>query len=296
MLIFGSIGLFVKNINLSSSQIAFVRGITGCIFLLVACPFMKQKLSAKAIKANFIILLISGAAIGFNWILLFEAYKYTSIANATLSYYFAPVFVVFLSPLFLKERLTITKVICVLGAILGMFLVLGNGAGAGMNNVKGIVYGIFAASLYASVVILNKFLKGLSGIETTLIQLGAASLVILPYVLLNEKLQVFTLDKKSFLLLVIVGIFHTGLAYLLYFSAFRKLQGQTIAIFSYIDPISAILMSSLLLGEHMTVVQIFGGMLILGATFLSDLKKTNRLHSDGGKSKIGNKVNIRMRE
>lgn len=272
MLFFGSIGLFIKNIDLSSGQIALVRGIIGCIFLLAARPVLKQPLSVKAIRSNLILLVISGTAIGFNWILLFQSYKYTSIANATLSYYFAPVFVIFISPIFLKERLTKTKVLCILAAILGMFMVVGIGEEAGKNNVIGICYGVCAAVLYASVIIMNKFLKGLSGIETTLVQLGAASIVLLPYILFTEKVHIMSLDRNSFLLLIIVGIIHTGFAYLLYFTAIKKLSGQTIAIFSYIDPISAILLSSLILGEKMTWLQILGGILILGATFISEAK------------------------
>ncbi|MHB8129627.1 MAG: DMT family transporter [Mobilitalea sp.] len=271
MLIFGSMGLFVKNINLSSGQIALVRGIIGSIFLLAACPIMKQKLSWKAIRPNLLLLVISGTAIGFNWILLFEAYKYTTISNATLSYYFAPVFVTFLSPFILKERLTIMKTLCILGAVLGMFFIVGIGGGEGKNHIIGIGYGLFAAVLYAGVIIMNKFLKGLSGLETTLIQLSAASLVLLPYILLTEKFQLQSIDSKSLLLLITVGIIHTGFAYLLYFTAIRKLSGQTIAVFSYIDPISAIIMSSIFFREHMTIVQVLGGVLILGATLLSEI-------------------------
>lgn len=271
MLIFGSMGLFVKNINLSSGQIALVRGIIGSIFLLAACPIMKQKLSWKAIRPNLILLVISGTAIGFNWILLFEAYKYTTISNATLSYYFAPVFVTFLSPFILKERLTITKTLCILGAVLGMFFIVGIGGGEGKNHIIGIGYGLFAAVLYAGVIIMNKFLMGLSGLETTLIQLSAASLVLLPYILLTEKFQLQRIDSKSLLLLITVGIIHTGFAYLLYFTAIRKLSGQTIAVFSYTDPISAIIMSSIFFREHMTILQVLGGVLILGATLLSEI-------------------------
>jgi RarD protein len=271
MLIFGSIGLFAKNIELSSGQIALVRGVIGTSFLLVACPLMKQKLSWESIRPNLILLIISGSAIGFNWILMFEAYKYTTIANATLSYYFAPVFVMFLSPFILKERLTVTKTMCILGAILGMFLIVGIGGGEGKNHIIGISYGLSAAVLYASVVIMNKFLKGLSGIETTIIQIGSASIVLLPYILLTEKVQVFQIDQRSFLFLLTLGIIHTGLAYLLYFTAIRKLKGQTIAVFSYTDPISAIIMSSIFLQEEMTLLQVFGGVLILGATFLSEI-------------------------
>jgi RarD protein len=277
MLIFGSIGLFVRGINLPSGQIALVRGIIGCSFLLAACPVMKQKISWDAVKPNLLPLLLSGAAIGFNWILLFEAYKYTSIANATLSYYFAPVFVMFLSPFLLKERLTVLKIICILSAVLGMFFIMGNSGEAGRDNLIGIGFGLSAAILYAGVVITNKYLKGLSGLETTLIQLSAASLVLLPYILLTQKLQIFQLDRKSLILLLVVGILHTGTAYLLYFTAIRKLNAQTIAVFSYIDPISAIFMSGILLGEGLTLLQAVGGILILGATFLSEIAEQRKI-------------------
>lgn len=270
MMVFGSIGLFVRNIPLPSGQIALVRGVIGCIFLLAVCPITKQKISMRAIRSNLLLLILSGTAIGFNWILLFEAYKYTSIANATLSYYFAPVFIILLSPFYLKERLTITKVISIVGAIIGMFLIAGSKGESGSNDILGIGYGLIAAVLYAGVVIMNKFLKNLSGIETTVIQLGAASIVLMPYILLTQGLQVFSLERKALLLLLIVGIIHTGLAYLMYFTAIKNLNGHTIAVFSYMDPISAILLSVLLLNERMGILQVAGACLILGASFANE--------------------------
>lgn len=285
MLIFGSIGLFARNIPLASGQIALVRGLIGSIFLLIACPIMKQKISLKAILPNLPLLIISGAGIGFNWILMLEAYQYTSIANATLSYYFAPVLVMLLSPFLLKERLTYRKILCILCAIVGMFLIIGINTGEGKNHLLGIGYGLCAAVLYASVVIMNKFVKGLTGIETTLVQLSFASLVLLPYILLTQKIQIFELDQKSMIYLVTMGIVHTGLAYLLYFTAMNQLSGQTIAIFSYTDPISAILLSSIILQETMSMMQICGGILILGATLLSEMTDRKQIIS-GNKSSI----------
>lgn len=270
MLIFGSVGLFVRNIDLSSAQIALARGIIGSLFLMIASKLMKQKISWKAVRPNLLLLILSGAAIGINWILLFQAYKYTTIPNATLSYYFAPVFVVFLSPLVLKERLTVIKTLCIIGAVIGMIFIVGIGEVPGKNHLIGIGYGLLAAVLYASVVLMNKFLRGLSGLETTLVQISTASVVLLPYVLITNKFQAIKLDGKSLISLLIVGILHTGVAYLLYFIAFQKLKAQTIAAFSYIDPISAIFMSSIFLGEKMTALQLFGGVLILGSTFLSE--------------------------
>jgi RarD protein len=277
MLIFGSIGLFARNINLSSGQTALARAFIGSIFLFAACPVLKQKLAWKSIRPNLLPLILSGAAIGFNWILLFEAYKYTSIANATLSYYFAPVFVLFLSPFILKERITFIKAVCILSALLGMFFIVGISNGSGKSNIIGIGYGLCAAVLYAGVVITNKFLKGLSGIETTLIQISSASIVLLPYILFTEELQLFQMDHKSILLLITVGIVHTGTAYLLYFTAIRKLSAQTIAVFSFTDPISAIILSSIIFKEQMTLLQIVGGVLILGATFLSEVSDKKKI-------------------
>lgn len=71
----------------------------------------------------------------------------------------------------------------------------------------------------------------------------------------------------------IVGILHTGIAYLLYFTSIKKLDGQSIAILSYIDPISAVFISAIFLGETMTLIQIIGGLLILGSTFLGEIIK-----------------------
>ncbi|HBI73368.1 MAG TPA: EamA family transporter, partial [Lachnospiraceae bacterium] len=120
------------------------------------------------------------------------------------------------------------------------------------------------------------FLKGLSGLETTIVQISIASIVLLPYILLTEDLQYFSLDGIEVLLLFTVGIIHTGLAYLLYFTSLQDLSGQTISVFSYIDPIFAILLSTIFLGEMMSAVQLLGGILILGGTFISEIKEPEK--------------------
>lgn len=272
MLIFGSIGMYVRNIPLSSGQIALARGMIGSVSLLLSGRLVKQKLSMEAIRQNFILLMISGAAIGFNWILLFEAYKYTTVPKATLSYYFAPVFVMFLSPIVLKERLTPKKMLGISAALMGMFLITGIGGDSGTSDLIGIGYGLLAAVLYALVVMINKFLKGLSGLETTIVQISMATVVLFPYILATEKLQYSQLDFTGWLLILIVGIINTGLAYFLYFISMKGLSAQTISVLSYIDPIFAIILSAVVLGEGMSGTQMIGGILILGGTFISERK------------------------
>lgn len=272
MLIFGSIGLLVRNIPFTSSQIALVRGLIGSLFLFVASFIFTHRLSWKRMRPNLWLLIASGIALGLNWIFLFQSYHYTTIANATISYYFAPIFVMFLSPLILKERLNIIKVICILSAIAGMFCIAGLGSGAtGKNDPLGIGYGLTAAALYASVIMLNKFLSNISGIESSFIQLLISALSLFPYVLLIDGFQMSAASGISIGLIIIVGVVHTGIAYLIYFSALQKLSSQTVAAFSYIDPISAIVISSIFLHEEMTLLQIFGGVLILGATFVNEM-------------------------
>ena len=273
MLIFGSIGLLVRKIPLKSSQISLVRGGVGCFSLLCMSWFSGNKLSWKKIKPNLLLLFIAGVAIGLNWIFLFESYKYTSISNATLSYYFAPIFVMFLSPFILKEKLRWYKVLSILIAMLGMFLIVDSGLDEGINqsHMIGISYGLLAAILYASVILINKFLKNLSGLETTTIQLFIAFIVLLPYVLIMDPIQISQLGGCSVLYLLILGLLHTGFAYYLYFSSMKKLKGQTIAVYSYIDPLTAILMSAIVLGETMMPWQIAGAIMILGASTVNVL-------------------------
>lgn len=273
MLIFGSIGIFVKGINLSSVEIALLRGILGSLFLIGASIIIRRKFSFAGIRRNFLLLIFSGNALGLNWIFLFEAYRYTTIAASTLSYYFAPIIVIMLAHAVLKEKLTILKTAGILAAMCGLFLVVTNGDSAIAepgNHVIGIMYGLLAALFYAGVILMNKFIKNLPDFDTTVVQLTVAAMVLFPYVLLKENMNFAWPGLESIAFILIVGIVHTGIAYLLYFSALKELKGQSIAIMSYIDPVSAVIFAAVFLGEGMTFPQIAGGILILGSTFFSE--------------------------
>ena len=273
MAIFGTIGIFRKYIPLSSGLVALVRGVVGVLFLLLVLAVRREKLSLPAIRKNLWLLLISGGLIGFNWILLFEAYNHTSVATATLCYYMAPIFVTLTAPLVLGERLTARKLITAFVALFGMVLVsdILNVGVSDMAELRGILLGLGAAALYASVILLNKKLTDISAYDRTVIQLGAAAVVLLPYVLLTENWSVVTLEPLTIILLLTVGVVHTGAAYAMYFGSMRELSAQTVAIFSYIDPILAVILSAAILGEPMGLGVIIGGILILGATLAGEL-------------------------
>ena len=278
MVTFGTIGVFVRYIPLPSSIIALVRGVLATIFLLTVMAAGKRRPDRTAIRRNLALLVISGGMIGFNWILLFEAYNYTSVAVATLCYYLAPVFVIIASPFVLGEKLTMRKTLCVISALAGMVMVSGviqnyvSGGNAEDLNLTGVLLGIGAGALYATIILMNKKLKNISSYDTTVMQLAAASIVLVPYCLLTVDIGSLEVTPGSAVLLVIVGIVHTGIASVLYFGSIKELPAQTVAIFSYIDPILAVLLSAFLLKESMDMLSISGAILILGSTFVSEMK------------------------
>ncbi len=280
MLIFGTLAPFVRNINVSSGELALYRAVMAVVLVGAFLLLTKQKLSLGSIRKELLLLLLSGAAMGFNWILLFEAYRYTTVSVATLSYYFAPVIVMAVCPLLFRERLTGKQIVCFVMATAGLVLITGT-AGGGGQDLLGIAFGLGAAVLYASVMLLNKFIKGVAGLPRTFVQFLAAIAVLVPYVAFTSGFHPEAPDGTGWAALLVVGLVHTGVAYCMYFSALKELPGQKVAILSYIDPLVAVLVSVIWLREEMTLPQIVGGLLILGFTLWSELPVGKRREDTG---------------
>lgn len=274
MAIFGTIGVFRQFIPLSSTLVAFVRGVIGTVFLTAVIIFTKKGFSFGAVKKNLAKLLASGALIGLNWAFLFEAYNHTTVAVATLCYYMAPVFVMLASPLVLHERLTFKSVLCIVAAIIGMVLVSGilEGGGFSSDQLIGVAFALGAAAMYAGVILINKKTDGISPYERTTVELLAAAIALTPYLILTEDFSALTIDVGSVLMLIVVGVIHTGLAYALYFAAIgSSLDAGTIALFSYIDPILAVILSAAFLGEDMTWMTAVGAVIVIGALICAEM-------------------------
>ncbi|AKL83161.1 YxxF [Bacillus atrophaeus UCMB-5137] len=273
MIIFGTMGLVVRYIDLSSSETALLSSSIGCLFLIFVFIMMKKTIPWKLVKANAYILFLSGIALGGNWIFLYQSYDHTTLTNATLGYYFAPVFVMILSPFVLKEQLSVKKLVCIGVAIIGMLLIVGNGISAsGTDDLLGIFFGLAAAAFYAALMLLNKFIHHMGRLEITIIQLGLTALLLLPYVFFTEGFGIFGVSGSSVPFIIILGIVNTGIGFWLFFSGMQKFKGQSIAMLSYVDPFVAILISAIILQEQMTIVQMLGGALLLGSTFVSENK------------------------
>ena len=268
MLAFGTVGIFIKNIDLASAEIALYRAIIASTVILGYIVITKKEINYTNLKKQMLKLFISGAAIGFNWIFLFEAYRYTSIALATLCYYFAPVIVIVMSGVIYKEKLTIKQIICFIGATVGVLLIIGSGGEGG--SATGIIFGLGAACLYAFVVLMNKSIRGIGGEEQTLMQFLSATLVLTPYVLANTGFNIGVLNSVGLINVAVLGVVHTGIMYVLYFSSMYALSGQTLSMLSYIDPLTAVIISLLILHEPVTGFQLAGGACILLFTLANE--------------------------
>ncbi len=284
MTVFGTLALFVKNISLPPEEIALFRALIASGAIILYKALTAEKLQFTKIKKELPILFLSGTAMAFNWIFLFKAYHHTSVSIATLSYYFAPVIVMIASPILFAEKLSRKQIICFIMATTGLVMIIGvSGANQYQDNVTGIAFGLAAAALYATVILLNKHIKSVTGIDRTLIQFFAAIIVLLPYIYLTTGIHITGLDQQGLINLLILGTIHTGITYCLYFSSLKDLSGQEAAIFSYIDPLVAIIISVMVLNESMSLIQILGGLMILGFTLFNELNvgafKNNRVKS-----------------
>ncbi|MBQ7359331.1 MAG: EamA family transporter [Lachnospiraceae bacterium] len=305
MIIFGTIGLFTRSIAVTSGELALYRAVMAAVLLVGYFLVTKQKMDFTAIKKELGLLLLSGVAMGINWILLFEAYKHTTISVATLSYYFAPVLVMILCPILFRERLSGKQILCFVMSTVGLVLIVlfeGGDAGAESTvavdasqvvgelaasggteivgelaasfdggHLLGVLFGLGAAVFYATVILLNKCIKNVAGIQRTFLQFLSAIAILLPYVALTGGMNLSGLDGVGWICLLVVGIVHTGITYCMYFSSLKELKGQEVSILSYLDPLVAVLVSVGILGEQMSLMQLLGGVLILGFTLWNEL-------------------------
>ena len=271
--IFGTLGLFVRLIPLSPTALAASRGILGSLFLMAFMYLRGTALQLPRKSRTLAVLLASGVCLTLNWALLFKAYGLTTLATAELAYEMAPVFVMAVSPFVLGEHLTRTRLVCLSLALLGIVAVSGvlePGATEGVT-LEGVAFGLGAACFYAAVMVLNQFLGEVDPLSKTAVQLGVAGVALVPQLLLTNDAGWLALDARAWVLLLIVCLVHTGVAFILWFSSLHELPAQKVAIFNYIDPAVALLVSALVFGEHMTPLATVGAVLILGSTLASEL-------------------------
>ena len=267
MLLYGTIPYFVTLANMPSAHTAFFRTLFGSAFLMLFIILTKHKINFNALKKNCVKLAVSGAFMGLNWVSLFESYRYISTSVSTIIYYLAPVMVLVLAPFLLKEKLSVSKIVGVCIALVGVILLNQNSSPSSVVTI-GLILAFISAILYASIILINKKVKGVDGLDSTLVQLLVACIVLFVYMTVTSQLNISFASTTSFITIVILGIVHTGIAYCLYFSAISYVNAQMIALYSYIDPLVVILVSTIFLDESMSFIQVVGAILIfMGAIF-----------------------------
>ena len=269
MLMFGLNGYLVAHISIQSSQIVLVRTLVGGL-LLTALVLMRGGFDRAAVRAELRDLLLGGIALGLNWVALFAAYRMLNVSLATLIYYAGPMLVLLFSPLLFREKLTPQKIAALVVVAVGLFCITGSITAAGMS-LSGLLAAVASALFYAMLIIFNKRIVKTGGMQTAALELDVAFVVVLIYVLLTAGLP--HPQRADIPYLLVISLVNTGLAYLLYFSGLQKLPGQSVALISYVDPVSALVFSAMLLHESMTPLQIFGAVLIIGGAILGELRR-----------------------
>ncbi len=272
VVLYGTIGLFLRHVSLPSELVAMCRGSIGALFIYLYLKMSGKKLDMKAIKNNLFWLVLSGISLGFNWIFLFAAYIKTTVAIASLCNYLAPIIVVVISPFLLHEKLDVRKLPCVAAAFIGIILVSGV-TGGSMGDPQGIIMGLLAALCFVGIVLCNRKLTDISSYDRSIVQLIISALTILPYFLIHNRGVALSFDTTSVLIILMLAILHTGVAYCLYFSGMATLPVQTVAVLGYLEPVVSVLTSALILKETMTLAGWIGAIMVITAAAISELSQ-----------------------
>ena len=269
VVLYGTIGLFLRYVSLPSEIVAMCRGIIGSGFILLYLKARHQRMNPAAVRKNLKWLVIAGICLGLNWIFLFAAYMKTTVAVASLCNYMAPMIVILIAPLVLHEKLDKRKMPCVLAAFIGIILVSGVWNGS-HGDLTGVVMGLAAAVCFVVIVICNRKLRDIDALDRSVIQLAISAATIFPYVLMKNYGTHLAINARSVLIILMLGLIHTGVAYCMYFSGMGSLPVQTVAILGYLEPVVSVLCSALFLHESMGAAGWIGAVLIIGAAVVSE--------------------------
>jgi len=272
LLIFGTNGVVASFLTLNNTAIIFYRTVVGSLFLLGILLLTKKLPKPEPLKGQLLPVSISGATLGLGWLFLFEAYRQIGVGTSTLLYYLGPAIFMILAPLLFRERITASRIIGITAAFGGMILVNFDLLGAQVegSSFYGILCGLASALMYAVMLVANKKVTNLNGVDRTFFQLVFAGLVVTLYALLTQK-ALWPVQSGELLPLLILCIINTGLGCYFYFSSTHLLPVQSVAVLSYIDPLSALVFSAIFLNERMGTLQIIGAALILGGAAFGEL-------------------------
>ena len=268
MLIWGSVGIFGRFSGLSGLGVAFFRVSLGALALLLLLA-VRGKLgkTLRAFRPNILPLLALGTALALNWVFLFTAFNHTTIANAILVYYTAPVLATLISWRFLGERLNKRNVVSLGTAFMGLLLIASSQrASLSDGDFVGVVFAFLGAIFYALIPNIGRFLRDVDGESLTFLQLSIATLVLLPFMAVEKA------GNPVWWAIGVLVLVHTVLALYLYMDGLKVVEVKDASLLSYLDPLSAILYAFLVFGEVPGLRTIVGGAMILFASAMNLVK------------------------
>ncbi|MGN0071939.1 MAG: DMT family transporter [Atopobiaceae bacterium] len=273
LLLFGSNGIVAAQMLLPSTQIVLVRTFLGSLLLvaILGAGLLRshEGLQSTEHPMQALFLALSGAALGGGWIFLFQAYRLIGVGISSLTYYTGPVIVMALSPLLFHTHLGTCKLAGFAAVVAGCFLVVGQGLGGTLSPL-GLACGFMSAVMYALMVIFSKKVTDICGLENATVQLiGSFACVFIYALLTGQALPAFAATDIAPALMI--GFVNTGLGCFLYFSAMHDLPVQTVSVCGYLEPLSAVVFSVILLHEPMSAAQVAGAALILGGAAFCEL-------------------------
>ena len=268
MLLFGTLGLFVRQAHVAGDVLAFLRTLIGAAFLGVLLLLQRHRIQ-KIGGRQLLYVLLSAAFLGFNWVFLFEAYAAATISIATVIYYTAPLLALLAAVFLFHESVTlriVLGIVLTMGGLLCITQVTGTAV-----QLKGILFAAAAALCYAGVLLTNQFLHDIDGLYFTFLQLLCSAGILFVYLLLEGRIHLIPeLPAASWPWIMCIAVVHTGVAYALYFTSLHHLTSSQAAVGSYLDPCIALLLSIFLLREPSTLMQGIGIAAIVGGIIISD--------------------------
>lgn len=274
LLLFGSNGVVASFITLKSAQIVLLRSLIGSGMLVALFLLLGQRFSFIKQKRDVAFLALSGLAMGADWLLLFESYKLIGVSLTILINYLGPAIVVALSPFIFREKLTWQKVLALVIAMSGVFLISGRAALQGLN-LWGLFLALASAFAYALMILANKMTKTISGLENASLQLCFATITVILYTALTGGFSI-KMASGDLVPMLWIALVNTGFSCYLYFSSIGKIPAQSVAITGYAEPLFAVMLSALVLREVLMPIQVLGAILILGGALFGEFARTKK--------------------
>ena len=266
ILIWSSLGIFVRRSGLTNTAIIFYQSLIAGVlqfFLLAAAGGLRRPEAADNSYFNAFLLALLPLCLIANMVFFYYAFTHTTIANALLTHYTAPVFVALAAPIFLREKIFRRTWVMIILSSLGLWFILNGSVTGGPvlgqgRELHGIIAGVLSGLAYAFIIlILRRIASRFTALFIVFIQNGIISLILLPFVLYVP------LTSHSLPYVAAMGILHSTVAPLLYFQGFKSVKAMEAAILGYLEPVGAILLALILLDEVPAIQALIGGALIL---------------------------------